>query len=121
MPLQYIYVFTVRPGIVKGWGLHKKHDDRYFLISGEMQLVLYDVGPDSPTCGKVSTILMSEKDRRLINIPAFVWHADHNIGTTDAVVVNMPTRLYDHADPDKYRLPVDTPLIPYSFDRPKGG
>lgn len=120
-PLQYVYMFSVRPGCVKGWGLHKLHDDRYFLISGEMLLVLYDVRPDSPTCGKVATIMLSEQDRRLVTIPAFVWHADHNIGTKDAVLINMPTRLYDSAEPDKYRLPVDTPLIPYSFGGATGG
>ena len=32
----------------------------------------------------------------------------------------IPTRPYDHANPDKYRLPIDTPLIPYSFGDAKG-
>ena len=31
------------------------------------------------------------------------------------MVLDMPTRLYDYAAPDKHRLPLDTPLIPYSF------
>jgi dTDP-4-dehydrorhamnose 3,5-epimerase len=35
-------------------------------------------------------------------------------------VVNFPTRPYDHASPDKYRLPLDTDEIPYEFEDPRG-
>lgn len=119
-PLVFAYSFTIRPGMVKGWGLHKKHEDRYFILQGEMELVLYDVRPSSPTYQQVSRIVLSEHRRRLVNIPAYVWHADHNFGTKDVVVVNFPTMAYDHAKPDKHRLPLDTDLIPYSFGDAKG-
>ena len=61
--------------------------------------------------------MISEHDRCLVNVPIDVWHADHNIGTRDVVVVNFPTIEYDHAAPDKWRLPLDTPLIPASLPR----
>jgi dTDP-4-dehydrorhamnose 3,5-epimerase len=56
----------------------------------------------------------------LVSVPRNVWHADHKIGTRDVVAINCPTVAYDHANPDKYRLPIDTPLIPYSFPRAFG-
>jgi len=56
----------------------------------------------------------------LMNIPAGIWHANHNIGNKDVVVVNFPTRPYQHDDPDKYRLPLDTDQIPYKFEDPHG-
>ena len=37
---------------------------------GEMQVVLYDERPDSPTKGLVAEIVLSEHRRRLMNIPA---------------------------------------------------
>lgn len=120
-PLVYAYAFTVRPGFVKGWGLHKHHEDRYFLLSGEMEVVLYDERPDSPTSGLVSRIVLSEYRRRLMNIPAGIWHADHNIGHKDAVTINFPTALYDHANPDKYKLPLNNERIPFKFANPRGG
>lgn len=120
-PIVFSYMFSVRPGYVKGWGLHKEHEDRYFLIKGECELVLFDPRPDSPTCGEICKIMMSERRRFIVNIPRFVWHADHNVGTEDAIVVNFPTAPYDHAAPDKYRLPIDTDLIPYSFGNAVGG
>jgi dTDP-4-dehydrorhamnose 3,5-epimerase len=27
-----LHCFTVRPGFVKGWGLHKNHEDRYMIL-----------------------------------------------------------------------------------------
>jgi dTDP-4-dehydrorhamnose 3,5-epimerase len=119
-PLVFAYMFTLRPGKAKGWGLHKLHDDRYFLMSGELLLVLYDVRPASPTRGLVSKIVLSDYDRRLVNIPAGVWHANWNIGSRDVVVVNFPTRPYDHDNPDKDRLPLDTAEIPFRFDDSPG-
>jgi dTDP-4-dehydrorhamnose 3,5-epimerase len=120
-PMVFAYCFTIRPGVVKGWNLHREHEDRYALVQGEMALVLYDPRPESPTYREICTVTLSDKRRCLVNVPRDVWHADHNIGTTDVLVVNFPTMPYDHADPDKYRLPLDTDLIPYSFGRVIGG
>jgi dTDP-4-dehydrorhamnose 3,5-epimerase len=36
------------------------------------------------------------------------------------VAVNFPTTPYDHGNPDKYRLPIDTPLIPYKISARHG-
>lgn len=119
-PLVFSYIFTIRPGTVKGWGLHKQHEDRYFVISGEMELVLYDPRPDSSTYGKVCKVCLSGNRPQLVNVPKFVWHADRNIGTSDVVVINFPTIQYDHSAPDKYRLPIDTDLIPHSFEGSSG-
>ena len=41
-PISSLHCFTVRPGFVKGWGLHKNHEDRYMILQGEMELVLFD-------------------------------------------------------------------------------
>ena len=114
-PMVFCYSFSIRPGVAKGWNLHRDHEDRYCLLFGEMALVLYDPRPDSPTCGEVCRIVLHERDRCLVTVPRDVWHADHNIGGRDVVVVNFPTIQYDHASPDKYRLPIDSDLIPYRF------
>ena len=119
-PLVFSYSFTIRPGMIKGWGVHKRHEDRYFILYGEMEVVLYDDRPESTTKGLVAKVVMSEYRRKLMNIPAGVWHADRNIGNKDVVVVNFPTIQYDHANPDKYRLPLNNDYIPYKFDEPRG-
>ena len=120
-PLVFAYTFSLRPGMVKGWGMHHGHDDRYFILFGELLLVLYDARPDSATRGLIAKLPMSEYRRQLVNIPAGVWHANQNIGNKDVVVVNFPTAPYNHAHPDKYRLPLDTDKIPYKFEQVRGG
>ena len=119
-PMVFSYFYTIRPGKIKGWGMHKIHEDRYFVMFGEMELVLYDAREDSPTKGLVSKVYMSEYQRGLINIPIGIWHANRNIGSKDLVVVNFPTVAYNHDTPDKYRLPIDTDQIPFKFENTIG-
>ena len=120
-PMVYAYYFTVSPGIIKGWGMHLEHDDCYFLLTGEMEVHLYDDRTDSPTRGLVASVVMSEYQRRVLCIPAGIWHADRSIGSRDATGVNFPTQPYDHAHPDKYRLPPNNDFIPSKFGNPRGG
>lgn len=120
-PLVFAYSFTVRPGMLKGWGMHKEHEDRYFIFFGEVEVLLYDDRPESPTYGLLSKVVLSEYRCRLMNIPPGIWHLDHNIGSKDAVLVNFPTKPYEHENPDKYRLPPNNDKIPYRFDDPQGG
>ena len=82
--------------------------------------VLYDGREDASTHGLVASVVLSHHRRRLMNIPAGVWHANRNLGETDVVIVNFPTIPYDHSDPDKYRLPLDTDEIPYRWPDSKG-
>ena len=114
-PLVFSYLFTIRPGFIKGWGMHKLHEDRYSILFGEMEIIFYDDRPESSTRGLVATYVLTDARRQLINIPAGIWHCNRNIGTRDVVIVNFPTMPYDHANPDKYRLPLDTDQIPYKF------
>ncbi|MFX0541569.1 hypothetical protein ACEWPM_007540 [Roseovarius sp. S4756] len=117
-PISFVYTYTIRPGYAKGWGLHELHEDRYFLLDGRMEIVCYDVRPDSATHGKITKIILTPENPRIISIPVNVWHLNMNIGSTDCRVVNFPTAPYDHENPDKMRLPIGTPLIPY--DVPPG-
>jgi dTDP-4-dehydrorhamnose 3,5-epimerase len=90
-PAEYVYQFTIRPGQIKGWHVHHLHDNRILISQGQVKV-----------------------------IPAFVYHAHHNIGTTDALFVSMPTRAYQHDDPDVFRFPIDSDEIPYRFDNRQG-
>jgi dTDP-4-dehydrorhamnose 3,5-epimerase len=119
-PIVYVYELTIRPGKIKGWHVHHKHDDRIFISRGELKVVLYDDRADSPTHGMVNEIHRSEYHRSIMVIPAFVFHAHQNIGDRDVALISMPTRAYNHGDPDVYRLPLDTDQIPYRFENPSG-
>ena len=113
--LVFAYMFTIRPGQAKGWGMHREHEDRYAFLDGELELVLYDAREDSPTVGLESRIFLSALHRKLLIIPRGVWHAERNPGLVDTRVVNFPTIQYDHTNPDKYRLPLDTDELPVTL------
>ena len=111
-----VYQFTIRPGKAKGWHVHRLHDDRIFISRGELKVVLYDDRAGSPTYGLINELHRSEVQRSLMVIPRGVYHAHVNVGTVDALMISMPTRAYNHAAPDVYRLPLNTDEIPYSFE-----
>jgi dTDP-4-dehydrorhamnose 3,5-epimerase len=112
-PLVHVYQTTIEPGQAKGWVLHRLQDDRLFFSLGRAKVVLYDEREESPTFGMINEHYFSDQRRGLLRIPAGVWHAIQNIGPTEVIFVNCPTRPYVHEDPDKYRLPLDTSAIPY--------
>jgi dTDP-4-dehydrorhamnose 3,5-epimerase len=119
-PIVHIYQVSIRPGKVKGWALHYKHDDRLYLLQGTVKFVFYDEREESPTCKMLNEVVISDYHRSLIIIPRGVFHALQNIGNNDAILVSVPTEAYDYEDPDVYRLPVDTDLIPYKFEQKIG-
>jgi dTDP-4-dehydrorhamnose 3,5-epimerase len=114
-PLVYVYQATLRRGQIRGWVVHREQDDRLFINFGSVRIALYD-DRDSPTYRLLNVFTVTERNRALVVIPSFVFHALQNVGETEAAFVNMPTKPYDHVNPDKYRLPLKNDLIPFSFD-----
>lgn len=117
IPLVYSYVVTTRPGMVKGWAVHRSQLDRYFFYSGSLKLVLYDSRENSPTYKAINVLYFSETNRSLVSVPPGVYHAVENVGTHEGVMINFPSEPYCHEDPDKYTLPLANDVIPYRFDR----
>lgn len=111
-PVVHSYVFTVRPGTIKGWGVHDHKFDRYCIISGEMLVVLWDGRDASPTFGLVQEVVLAPEGTRMLTTPPGVWHANINLGTTECMVMNHPTMPYDYEHPDRRLLPWDTTEIP---------
>jgi len=101
---------------VKGWVVHHEQDDRLFISLGVLKIVLFDGREDSPTYRQIDELILGERNRGLVIIPQGVFHAIQNVGHTDALFFNLPTKPYNHAAPDKYRLPLDTDQIPYRFE-----
>jgi dTDP-4-dehydrorhamnose 3,5-epimerase len=111
-PVVYCYAFTIKVNTGKGWGLHEKKIDRYTLISGEALTVLYDARLDSPTHGLIQKVYLSGEGFRQLSIPKGVWHITLNIGTEEVFLINHPTQVYKHENPDRLLLDWDTNEIP---------
>jgi dTDP-4-dehydrorhamnose 3,5-epimerase len=111
-PFAYAYQTSIRPGMLKGWFAHEKKVDRYHIVSGELLVLLYDDREGSPTRGISQKFVLSEKSARQVLIPPLVWHLSMNVGTTDAILVNLPSTHYDHDNPDRFYLSIDSGEIP---------
>jgi dTDP-4-dehydrorhamnose 3,5-epimerase len=118
-PIVQVHMTTTFPGRVRAWGLHRRTVDRLFVASGLVRVVCYDGRRDSPTFGRINEISLGDRNPGLVVIPADVYHGWKNIGVTESVVINMPTRVYDYERPDSFDLAWDTPaareLIPYAW------
>ena len=112
----HVYLVTAAARSVRAWVYHKRQSDRLAYTQGRLRVVLYDLRPDSPTHQVLNVLDVGAANKVLLTIPPFVVHAVQNLGDEDACFVNMPTRAYDPANPDKSRLPKDHPGIPYRFE-----
>jgi dTDP-4-dehydrorhamnose 3,5-epimerase len=110
-----IFQVMLSPGAISAWHVHVGATDRLFGSNGNLKLVLYDARPDSPTHGRVNVIRCGSLRPMLIVVPPGVWHGVQNLGAEPALLLNLPDRAYRYDAPDHWRLPPDSPRIPYSF------
>lgn len=115
LPVVQVYQSRLFPGALGAWSCHQKSIDRLFVNSGLLKIVLFDGRDESPTRGMINELFAGEARPAFVVLPPGVWHGLLNVGPTDALVINLPTLAYDYEDPDHYRLPFDTPQIPYRW------
>lgn len=105
------------PGMVKGWHLHSTQEDHLVCVTGMVKCVLYDYRIESSTYQKINEIFMGEKHPRAVYIPPGIFHGIKNIGQEIAVVIGMPSLLYDANDVDERRInPIENDVIPYDWN-----
>lgn len=114
------YLTTAYPGVVKAWHYHKLQTDHFIVVRGMMKVVLYDSREDSPTRGMVNEFFMGDHNPLLLQIPNLVYHGFKCISEHEALVINIPTEMYNYTEPDEYRLDPHTSEIPYDWSRKDG-
>ncbi len=114
-PLVYAYMVIAYPNSIRAWVMHKAQEDRLFMVKGCVRWAFFDARVDSTTHGMLNVRTFSERQRVMLTIPPGIFHGVQNIGSEDAYFINMPTRPYNHQNPDKYRLPIKNDLIPFDF------
>jgi dTDP-4-dehydrorhamnose 3,5-epimerase len=118
-PIVQVNLTVTFPGRVRAWGIHRFTVDRLFAATGSLCIVCYDGRRGSPTFGAVNEFMLGERNQGLVVIPPGVFHGWKNIGTDEATIVSMPSRLYDHNGPDRWELLWSSEaaqrLIPYTW------
>lgn len=119
-----VYVTATYDGIVKGFHLHRFQTDNITCVVGMIKLVVMT----PPTDCDIDWLLgvqgavfppeyfkeyyIGELNPTRVTIPPGTYHGWRAIG--DALVINIPDRMYDYDDPDEYR--VDPHSIGYNWD-----
>jgi dTDP-4-dehydrorhamnose 3,5-epimerase len=118
-PVMQVHITTTFAGRIRAWGLHQISTDRLFVVSGLVKIVVFDARDGSPTYGRLNEFTVSEKNPGLLIIPPNLYHGWKNIGTSEAVIINMPDRMYDYEAPDALDLPWDCEaarrIIPFQW------
>lgn len=110
-----VYMTTTYPGVIKAWHFHKLQTDNIVTVKGMIKLALYDSREGSPTKGELNEFFIGEHNPVLVQVPNDIYHGWKCISENEAVVINIPTYVYNYQEPDEHRLPYNTDLIPYDW------
>ena len=111
------YVSACFPGLVKAWHCHRLQTDHFCCLAGNLKVGLYDDREGSSTCGQTQTIVIGMLNPALVIIPPLVWHGFMAVGGDTAVVLNLPTELYNYQQPDELRREAFDPDIPFEWKK----
>ena len=115
LPVGQVFQRIMAPRGGSGWHAHEVTTDRLFCAWGRVHVGLYDARLDSPTHGAVHDFRLGAERPAVIVVPPGIWHAVRNIGDHPAVYLNVVDVAYDYEDPDHFRIPIDSPLIPFTI------
>lgn len=115
-----VYMTTTYPNVVKAWHFHKEQSDNLVCVHGMIKLVLADQRKNSPTFNGVSEFYMGVHNPLLIHVPPNVCHGWMCVSQEEAIIVNIPTQVYNYDRPDEYRIDPHKNDIPYEWMRKDG-
>ena len=102
----------LNPGAVTDWHAHAKQIDHLVGVSGNIKLALWDGRETSPTKGATEIIRIGAIRPVMVIVPHGIWHGLRNESGEPAGYINVTDQLYDHADPDSWRLAPRSTEIP---------
>lgn len=111
-----VYVSKNYPGVIRAWHYHERQTDIWCVVSGMIKVALYDMRPDSRTHGQVREVFMGDDNPVTLVIPVGVAHGYKTTGVAPSLLLNFADNLYNPAAPDEFRIPWDSPDIPYAWD-----
>jgi dTDP-4-dehydrorhamnose 3,5-epimerase len=101
------------PGFIKAFHWHKRQDDVWYIVSGQVRTVLYDTRQDSGTFKQTQVVIMGEDKPQVLFIPTGVAHGYQVLGQKDAVLLYYTTQHYN--PDDEFRIPFDDKEINFDW------
>jgi dTDP-4-dehydrorhamnose 3,5-epimerase len=113
-----IYFSQIYAGVVKAFHFHTSMTLNYYLISGQVRLVLIDDRAESPTRGYYQEIFLHPEAPKLVTIPPKVWNGFKGLGTGPSLVANCSTEA--HRKDEISYCPHDDPAFGYDWSQRNG-
>ena len=113
-----VFQRSLSSGCVSAWHAHEHTTDRIFVHVGRARIVLYDARPESRTRGWVNELILGEARPALLVVPPGIWHGVQNVSSRTSSLLNLVDRAYRYEDPDHWKIPPDSPEVPYRFEMP---
>lgn len=104
-------------GTIKGFHLHERQDDLWFVETGKALVVLYDLRFNSPTFRQTQVLFAGKDDYKLIVIPAGVAHGYKVLSEEPVLLLYHTTEPYYNQHPDEKRIPWDDPEIGFDWKK----
>lgn len=109
------YTTCTLPGVIKAWYRHQEQLDQIAPVSGMVRLVLYDARPESSTSQRLMSVVLTDAQPLLVQIPPGIWHGFQALGEKPAYLLHLNAQAFVHGHVDEERLDYDTDLIPYRW------
>jgi dTDP-4-dehydrorhamnose 3,5-epimerase len=103
------------PELIKAFHWHRRQWDYWDIVQGNARVVLVDLREDSPTAGRIQTLIVGEHAPKMVAIPPFVGHGYQVLDLRDVILNYYVTEPYDPADPDEGRIAWDDPRIGFDW------
>jgi dTDP-4-dehydrorhamnose 3,5-epimerase len=113
------YITTAYPKVIKAWHYHRYQDDHFTCVQGRIRLALFDGRRNSPTFGFLNEFRLSLNNPLLVKIPKGVYHGFKAESRQEAMVINIPTKAYNHKMPDELRVAHNDKKIGYRWSKPR--
>ena len=97
------------PELIKAFHWHKRQWDYWDIVQGDARVVLVDLRHDSPTAGRIQSVMLGEHAPRMVAIPPLVAHGYQCLSLRDVILNYYVTEPYSAADPDEGRIAWDDP------------
>jgi len=86
------YLSVTKPGVARGPHEHHEQTDGFLFFDGEYDLHLWENREGEPEAYEVHRV--GRDNPVFVTVPPGVVHAYRNVGEADAMVVNVPDKLY---------------------------
>lgn len=112
-----VSVSHITPWNIKAFHWHKNQDDVFYVLQGDIILVLYDIRENSSTRNNLQEIFMGDSfPPKAVLIPRGVLHGYQTFGM-GAGLLYLTNNIYNAENPDEYKVPYDDPKIGFDWKK----